>query len=86
MTAIVTVVSILGGLVLILTVLFGIVVFGIRHEPTDTELSRKAPSLASYLARRLLGVGVRRPDDTAGQEREDCLAGTTSADPWGMGR
>lgn len=86
MTSILTIASILALLLLILMIVFGIVIIGIRREPTDAELSRKAPSLTSYLARRLLGVGVRRPDDNATEEPAHCLAGTTSTDLWGMGR
>jgi hypothetical protein len=84
MTAIVPILSVLAGIVSILTLLFGIVILGIRREPTDIELNRRPPTLISYIARRLLGVGVRRPDD----KHESCLVGSTSSDtdPWGMGR
>jgi hypothetical protein len=47
------------GLVL---VVLAVVVVGIRLEPSAQELTRQAPSLIATLARRLLGVYVRRPD------------------------
>ncbi len=47
------------GLVL---VVLAVVVVGIRLEPSAQELTRHAPSLMARLARRLLGVYVRRPD------------------------
>ncbi len=47
------------GLVL---VVLAVVVVGIRLEPSAQELTRQAPSLMARLARRLLGVYVRRPD------------------------
>jgi len=39
-----------------------VVVVGIRQEPSTQELTRRAPRLIATLARRLLGVYVRRPD------------------------
>ena len=48
------------GLVLVV-----LAVAGTRQEPSAHELmSRQAPSLIARLARRLLGVYVRRPDPT----------------------
>jgi hypothetical protein len=47
------------GLVL---VVLAVVVVGIRQEPSTQELTRRAPRLIATLARRLLGVYVRRPD------------------------
>ena len=47
------------GLVL---VVLAVVVVGIRQEPSTQELTRQAPRLIATLARRLLGVYVRRPD------------------------
>jgi hypothetical protein len=47
------------GLVL---VVLAVVVAGIRQEPSTQELTRQAPRLIATLARRLLGVYVRRPD------------------------
>ena len=46
---------------LVLAVL-AVVVAGIRQEPSTQELTRQAPRLIATLARRLLGVYVRRPD------------------------
>jgi hypothetical protein len=64
-TAIVAIVSALAALILALTVLFGVVVLGIRREPTDAELRRMAPSLTSQAVRRLLGVYARRPEPSS---------------------
>ena len=50
------------GLVL---VVLAVVVVGIRLEPSAHELTRQAPSLIARLARRLVGVYVRRPDPSA---------------------
>jgi hypothetical protein len=79
MTAIVAIVSTLAVL-LILAILLGVVVLGIRQEPTDAELRRKAPGRTSHAVRRLLGVYVRRPDEEAEGEREACLAGHREGD------
>jgi hypothetical protein len=47
------------GLVL---VMLALVVVGIRQEPPAQELTGQVPRLIARLARRLLGVYVRRPD------------------------
>ena len=78
MTAIVAIVSALAAL--ILAVLLGVVVLGIRREPTDTELGHRASSRTSQAVRRLLGVYVRRPDKGTEGEREACLAGRREGD------
>jgi K+-sensing histidine kinase KdpD len=49
------------GLVL---VVLAFVVAGIRQEPSAQELIRQPPRLMAKLARRLLGVHVRRPDQS----------------------
>ena len=71
MTIIVATGSALAAFALTLTILLSVIVIGIRREPADAELSRKAPSFASYIARRCLGVHVRRPDNET--QRETCL-------------
>ena len=48
-----------AGLVL---VVLALVVVGIRQEPPAQELTGQVPRLIARLARRLLGVYVRRPD------------------------
>jgi len=61
-----------GGLVLIL---LATVVTGIRHE-ARTELGSQAPSLISAIARRLIGVHIRRPDTGPADNQSDpCHAG-----------
>ncbi len=50
------------GLVL---VVLALVVVGIRQEPPTQELTGQVPRLIARLARRLLGVYVRRPDPSA---------------------
>jgi len=58
------------GLVL---VVLALVVIGIRQEPPAQELTGQVPRLIARLARRLLGVYVRRPDPSAipGQQRAE---------------
>jgi hypothetical protein len=54
-----------------------VVVVGIRHEPSNTELRTQPPTRTAALTRRLLGVSVRRPDPQATDEDhapESCLA------------
>jgi hypothetical protein len=54
---------ILAGAVMgLVLVVLAVVVAGIRQEPSTQELTRHAPRLMATLARRLLGVSVRRPD------------------------
>jgi hypothetical protein len=47
------------GLVL---VVLALVAAGIRQEPSARQLTRQPPRLIARLARRLLGVYVRRPE------------------------
>ena len=49
---------------LVLAVLAAVVV-GIRQEPSSQELTGQAPCLMAKMARRLVGVYVRRPDPCA---------------------
>ena len=55
------------GLVL---VVLALVVVGIRQEPPAQELTGHVPRLIARLARRLLGVYVRRPDPSAIPEQQ----------------
>ena len=50
-----------GAMGLVVAVL-AIVVIGIRQEPSAQELTRHPPRRIAKLARRMLGVYVRRPD------------------------
>jgi hypothetical protein len=70
-TALITLVIIAEALVL---VVLAVVVAAIRRETPTAELSSQAPGLMAALVRRLLGVGVRRPDP-ASEQREECFAG-----------
>ena len=73
--ALISLVFAVGGLVLIL---LAVVVAGIRREPPAAELSSRPPSVISAMARRLIGVHVRKPDpatDDADNRRDACLAG-----------
>ena len=57
------------ALILILALAgFGLIFFvalliGMRNEPTYYELGTRAPSPLAALARRMLGVSVRKPGD-----------------------
>ena len=55
-------VSAAGAVMVLVLVLLGVVVVGIRQEPSTNELSSQAPSHIAALVRRLLGVYVRKPD------------------------
>ena len=66
-----------AAMALIVVLLLAVVVAGIRREPTDAEMTSRAPRATAALARRLLGVYVRRPypaEDTT-EHRCSCLAG-----------
>jgi hypothetical protein len=58
------------GLVL---VVLALIVVGIRQEPPAHELTGHVPRRTARLARRLLGVYVRRPDPSGipGQQRAE---------------
>ena len=58
LTALILVVSAVIALILIM---LAVVVVAIRQESRDTEMSNVAPSLITFMVRRLLGVYVRRP-------------------------
>ena len=75
LTALISLIFAVSGLVLIL---LAVVLAGIRREPPAAELSSRPPSVISAMARRLIGVYVRRPDpadDDADSRRGACLAG-----------
>jgi hypothetical protein len=73
LTALIFLVIVISALVL---GLLAVVVAGIRREPPSAELSSRAPSLMAGLARRMVGVYVRRPDPSADADRPDTrLAG-----------
>ena len=75
LTALISLIFAVSGLVLIL---LAVVVAGIRREPPAAELSSRPPGVISVMARRLIGVYVRRPDqaaDDADRRRDACLAG-----------
>jgi hypothetical protein len=66
------------GLVL---VVLAVVVVGTRQESSAHELTRQAPSLIARLARRLLGVYVRRPDPTVIPDKQRREPGHTAHGP-----
>ena len=54
-----------------------VVVIAIRQEPGGAELGPVAPTPMATMVRRVLGVGVRRPDaptDTTSQQQEPAIA------------
>jgi hypothetical protein len=53
-----------GAVMVLVLILLAVVVVGIRQEPPTDELTRQAPSLIAALVRRLLGVYVRKPDQS----------------------
>jgi hypothetical protein len=55
------------GLVL---VVLAVVIVGTRQEPSKQVLVSQAPSVIAGLARRLLGVYVRRPDPSVIADKE----------------
>jgi hypothetical protein len=66
-----------ASIALIVVLLLVMVVTGIRQEPTAIELTSRAPRPMAALARRMLGVHVRRPDPAEIDEAHRCtyLAG-----------
>jgi len=74
LTALIFLVIITSVLVL---VLLAVVAVGIHSEPPSSELSTGAPSLSAGLARRMVGLYIRRPDpptESVGT-RDTCLTG-----------
>ena len=66
------------GLVL---VVLALVVVGIRQEPPAQELTGQVPRLIARLARRLLGVYVRRPDPSANPGQQHAEPSRTAHGP-----
>jgi hypothetical protein len=66
--------SVITAVAIALSILFAIVVHGIRSEVPDAELPTRAPSLTARIVRRILGVYVIRPATTE-DRRDDCFAG-----------
>lgn len=69
-------------------ILLAVVVVAIRQEPR-AELGTRAPNPVAAMVRRLLGLYVRRPDQTADEAGrcETCLTGRmTGADSEDGGR
>lgn len=66
-----------AAVALIVLLLLVAVVAGIRQEPTNAEMASRAPRATAALARRLIGVHVRRPDpaEDSAADRCSCLAG-----------
>jgi hypothetical protein len=66
-----------ASIALIVALLLVMVVVGIRQEPSATELTSRAPRPTAALARRMLGVHVRRPEPSENDEAHRCpyLAG-----------
>jgi hypothetical protein len=66
-----------ASIALIVVLLLVVVVAGIRQEPTAIELTSRAPQPTAALARRMLGVHVRRPGSSENDEAHRCpyLAG-----------
>jgi hypothetical protein len=83
-----TILILTGSVIVLFALLLAIVVIGVRHEPQTEELSEQAPSLIAALARRLLGVHVRKPDSPA--VRKSCgrsePLGPSAPDPDLLGR
>ena len=66
------------GLVLVVPAL---VVASIRQEPPAQELTGHVPRLMARLARRLLGVSVRRPDPSAIPDQQHAEPSRTAHGP-----
>jgi hypothetical protein len=72
------------GLAVLVLVAFVAVVIGIHSEPRR-QMPTRAQGALAIAVRRLLGVYVARPTNTATEDdREECLTGS-SADWWTKG-
>jgi hypothetical protein len=60
-----------GTAMVLVVVLLGVVVIGMRHEPPTDELCTQAPSLFAALVRRMLGLYVRKPDSSLNEGRNE---------------
>ena len=73
--------TLVAGLAVLVLAAFVAVVIGIHSEPRR-QLATGAQGPLTVLVRRLLGVYIRGPADTAPEDnREECLTGI-SADCW----
>ena len=52
----------IGAVMVLVLVLLGVVVIGMRQEAPTEELNMQAPSLFAASIRRMVGVYVRKPD------------------------
>jgi ABC-type lipoprotein release transport system permease subunit len=70
------------AIAVLVLVLLAVVVAGIRREGHTTELSSRPPSPISALARRLIGIYVRKPyTDDADSQPDPCPAGRGAEGP-----
>jgi hypothetical protein len=69
LTALTVFVLAAGGFVLIMLI---VVVVVMRQEPRGTALGAMAPTPIAATVRRMLGVGVRRPDVPADAASRQC--------------
>jgi hypothetical protein len=53
------------AIAVLVVILLAVVVAGIHREPSAAELTSRAPSQMASLARRMVGVYVRRPGPAA---------------------
>lgn len=69
------------AIAVLVVILLAVVVAGIRQELSAAELTSRAPSQIASLARRLVGVYVRRPDPTAdnADARNACPVGRATS-------
>lgn len=80
-----TVITLVFALAFFALVVFVAVVVGIQSERHYREMTTKAPGPVAAIVRRLLGVHVSKPTDTAtSDDREECLTGQ-STDWWNRG-
>ncbi len=65
------------AITVLVVILLAVVVAGIHREPAAAELTRRAPCRMASLARRMVGVYVRRPDPAAdnADTRDACPVG-----------
>ena len=64
-----TILILVAGAMGLVLVVLAFVVVGIRQEPSTQELARQAPSLMAKVARRLIGVHVRRLDSSVTSDK-----------------
>jgi pseudouridine-5'-phosphate glycosidase len=67
---------IVGAATATVAIIMALVVIGIRNEERDVTMTRrKAPGIAAWLARRILGVYVRKPGPGGGGNADSEEAG-----------